>query len=53
MKIQSAIEIANIAAQEMSPEHIIPDSLNKDVALKISEGLGKYEWFYKSVNIWN
>lgn len=41
MKIKAAEMIARMAEAELSRERILPDSLNRDVGMEISEGIGK------------
>jgi malic enzyme len=41
MKIHAAEAIAKTLTKKASVDYIIPDSLNRDVTLKISEEIGK------------
>ena len=41
MKIKAAEAIANSVIESPRPNYIIPDSLDKDVAIRISKELGK------------
>ncbi len=40
MKINVAVSIANTLKHPLTPEYIMPDSLDKDVAIRIAEELG-------------
>ena len=40
MKIKAGEMIAKMAEPDLKPDFIMPDSLNRDVAIEISNGIG-------------
>ena len=43
MKLATGELIAESLDNELGPKHVIPDSLDRDVPVKVSDGLAKFK----------